>query len=89
MQRPPTAGFDVPAMLAKVGIQLGDTGEQVSIVALAYAAHKASSPIRFPPTVALTPVVARWLAKARGSTPDKDEPAAVASENSEISEITK
>ncbi|KAK8655242.1 hypothetical protein V6N13_107830 [Hibiscus sabdariffa] len=25
--------------------------------ALAYAAHKAASPIRFPPTVALTPIV--------------------------------
>lgn len=32
-------------------------------VALAYAAHKAASPIRFPPTVALTPVVARALGK--------------------------
>ena len=31
--------------------------------ALAYAAHKAASPIRFPPTVALTPIVARWFGK--------------------------
>lgn len=37
--------------------------EQASVLALAYAVHKASSPIRFPPTVALTPVVARWLGK--------------------------
>ena len=28
-----------------------------------YAAHKALSPVRFPPTVALTPVVARWLGR--------------------------
>ena len=29
--------------------------------AIAYAAHKALSPVRFPPTVALTPVVAKFL----------------------------
>lgn len=29
---------------------------QVGTAALAYAVHKAASPIRFPPTVALTPV---------------------------------
>ena len=32
-------------------------------VAIAYAAHKAASPIRFPPTVALTPVVAKLIGK--------------------------
>lgn len=31
--------------------------------AIAYAAHKALSPVRFPPTVALTPLVAKWLGK--------------------------
>ena len=31
--------------------------------ALAYAAHKADSPIRFPPRVALTPIVANWIGK--------------------------
>jgi hypothetical protein len=35
----------------------------VGTFALAYAAHKAASPIRFPPTVALTPIVARWFGK--------------------------
>lgn len=38
-------------------------GGQVGTFAIAYAAHKALSPIRFPPTVALTPVVARALGK--------------------------
>ncbi len=37
------------------------TSEKVGTVGLAYAVHKAASPIRFPPTVALTPVVARTL----------------------------
>ena len=37
--------------------------ERVGTFALAYAAHKAASPIRFPPTVALTPVVAGWMGK--------------------------
>ncbi|XP_050141067.1 uncharacterized protein LOC126617034 [Malus sylvestris] len=55
------AGVDVQALLQKVGMSDGKTGEKVGTFALAYAAHKAASPIRFPPTVALTPVVARWI----------------------------
>ncbi|KAL9413470.1 hypothetical protein AB3S75_042035 [Citrus x aurantiifolia] len=57
------AGVDVQALLQKVGIATDATGEKVGIFALAYAAHKAASPIRFPPTVALTPIVARWIGK--------------------------
>jgi hypothetical protein len=58
----------------QVGIATGETGGKVGTFALAYAAHKAASPIRFPPTVALTPVVARsgrgavvasWIGKIR------------------------
>jgi hypothetical protein len=56
-------GVDVAALLGKVGIQVNNTSERVGTVAIAYAAHKALSPVRFPPTVALTPVVARWLGK--------------------------
>jgi hypothetical protein len=37
----------------------------VGTFAIAYAAHKALSPVRFPPTVALTPVVAKWLGKKK------------------------
>ncbi|KAL4578578.1 hypothetical protein LXL04_014703 [Taraxacum kok-saghyz] len=58
-----TAGVDVPALLQKVGISANETGEKVGTFALAYAAHKAASPIRFPPTVALTPIVASWIGK--------------------------
>ncbi|KAK2981559.1 hypothetical protein RJ640_008691 [Escallonia rubra] len=58
-----SAGVDVPALLQKVGIYAGETGEKVGTFALAYAAHKAASPIRFPPTVALTPIVASWIGK--------------------------
>ena len=57
------AGVDVSALLSKVGIEVSNTSERVGTVAIAYAAHKALSPVRFPPTVALTPVVARWLGK--------------------------
>ncbi|KAI3832573.1 hypothetical protein MKW98_002119 [Papaver atlanticum] len=63
------AGVDVQALLQKVGISASETGEKVGTFALAYAAHKAASPIRFPPTVALTPVVAGWIEKIAG----KDE----------------
>ncbi|KAK8958527.1 hypothetical protein KSP40_PGU011002 [Platanthera guangdongensis] len=58
-----SAGIDVQALLGKVGIMLDENGEKVGTFALAYAAHKAASPIRFPPTVALTPVVAGWIGK--------------------------
>ena len=47
----------------QVGISIDETGEKVGTFALAYAAHKAASPIRFPPTVALTPIVASWIGK--------------------------
>ncbi|CAI5522877.1 unnamed protein product, partial [Closterium sp. Naga37s-1] len=45
------------------GLHVDSTGEAVGTFAIAYAAHKALSPVRFPPTVALTPVVAGWLGK--------------------------
>ncbi|CAL5032220.1 unnamed protein product [Urochloa decumbens] len=60
-----SAGVDVQDLLAKVGIATGETGGKVGTFALAYAAHKAASPIRFPPTVALTPVVAGWIGKLK------------------------
>jgi uncharacterized protein (DUF697 family) len=47
----------------QIGIATDETGGKVGTFALAYAAHKAASPIRFPPTVALTPVVANWIGK--------------------------
>ena len=56
-------GVDVGGLLAKVGIDAGDNGEKAGTFAIAYAAHKAASPIRFPPTVLLTPVVAKLLGK--------------------------
>lgn len=58
-----SAGVDVQALLQKVGISTNETSEKVGTFALAYAAHKAASPIRFPPTVALTPIVAGWIGK--------------------------
>jgi len=46
-----------------VGLKPSDTSEKVGTFAIAYAAHKALSPVRFPPTVALTPVVAKIIGK--------------------------
>jgi len=67
------AGVDVSALLSKVGIQVNSTNERVGTFAIAYAAHKALSPVRFPPTVALTPVVAKYLnGKRDKSEPDKE-----------------
>mmetsp|Transcript_19811 Transcript_19811/g.53376 ORF Transcript_19811/g.53376 Transcript_19811/m.53376 type:complete len:174 (-) Transcript_19811:483-1004(-) len=58
-------GVDVAALLAKVGIEVSGLSEKAGTVAIAYAAHKAASPIRFPPTVALTPVVAQLIGKKK------------------------
>ncbi|XP_078172186.1 FAM210B-like protein [Carex rostrata] len=58
-----SAGIDVHSLLSKIGITTDETGGKVGTFALAYAAHKAASPIRFPPTVALTPIVANWIGK--------------------------
>ena len=41
--------------------------------AIAYAAHKAASPIRFPPTVALTPMVAKWMGRKDGAEEEERE----------------
>lgn len=56
-------GVDVSSLLAKVGIESSSTTETAGTAAIAYAAHKAASPIRFPPTVILTPVVAKIIGK--------------------------
>ena len=56
-------GVDVGGLLSKVGIDAGDNGEKAGTFAIAYAAHKAASPIRFPPTVLLTPAVAKIIGK--------------------------
>eukprot|EP00594_Rhizosolenia_setigera_P011118 CAMPEP_0178970304 /NCGR_PEP_ID=MMETSP0789-20121207/19445_1 /TAXON_ID=3005 /ORGANISM="Rhizosolenia setigera, Strain CCMP 1694" /LENGTH=202 /DNA_ID=CAMNT_0020656749 /DNA_START=97 /DNA_END=705 /DNA_ORIENTATION=- len=59
------SGVDVAGLLAKVGIETAgsDTAEKAGTAAIAYAAHKAASPIRFPPTVFLTPVVAKLIGR--------------------------
>ncbi|VEU42358.1 unnamed protein product [Pseudo-nitzschia multistriata] len=56
-------GVDVGSLLAKVGIEDTGMADKAGTVAIAYAAHKAASPIRFPPTVLLTPVVAKIIGK--------------------------
>lgn len=66
-------GVDIAGLLTKVGITVGDTEEKVGTFAIAYAAHKAASPIRFPPTVLLTPVVAKLI----GKEPTTEEEAAI------------
>lgn len=55
------SGVDVSGLLSKVGIEAGSTETTAGTFAIAYAAHKLASPIRFPPTVILTPIVAKIL----------------------------
>jgi hypothetical protein len=66
------SGVDVAALLKAVNIDATSTAEKGTTVAIAYACHKAASPIRFPPTVALTPVVAKLL-KREPSAADGDD----------------
>ena len=61
-------GIDVEALLHKVpglgNVDLSSgAAEKAGTAAIAYAAHKAASPLRFPPTVLLTPYVAKLLGK--------------------------
>lgn len=64
-------GVDVAGLLQKVGINNAAT-EKAGTFAIAYAAHKAASPIRFPPTVLLTPVVAKLIGKEPDETSSDD-----------------
>jgi hypothetical protein len=68
-------GVNVSQLLAQIGIseQANETADQAGTLALAYAAHKAASPIRFPPTVLLTPIVAKWIGKEPNEEADDDE----------------
>ena len=67
------SGVDVGALLAKVGIE-NAAGEKAGTFAIAYAAHKAASPIRFPPTVILTPIVAKLIGKEPEELDDEAAP---------------
>jgi hypothetical protein len=58
-----STGVDVIALLEKLGIKSTVTALNTGTATIAYAVHKATSPIRFPPTVALTPMVAGWFGK--------------------------
>lgn len=66
-------GVDMAALLEKVGIQTSSSAETTGTVAVAYAIHKAASPIRFPPTVALTPAVAKFLGKGDGEASEAEK----------------
>ena len=67
-------GVDVAGLLRNVGIETSNDslGTTAGTVAIAYAAHKAASPIRFPPTVILTPVVAKLIGKEPEEVDDDD-----------------
>lgn len=63
-----SAGVDASAVLKAVGINLRGS-QRVGRIGLAYVLHKAASPIRFPPTVALTAVVAKRIEEWRAAQP--------------------
>ena len=54
-------GVNVIGLMTRVGLKASAASEKIGTASIAYAIHKAASPIRFPPTVAVTPFVARRL----------------------------
>ena len=58
-------GIDVGALLIKIGIKSSTAASGAGTASIAYAIHKASSPIRFPPTVLLTPIISEWFSKKK------------------------
>lgn len=56
-------GVDVGSLLQKIGIKPSEAAVSAGTGGLAYAVHKAASPIRFVPTIILTPIVAKWMGK--------------------------
>jgi Protein of unknown function (DUF1279) len=62
-----STGVDVVSLLEKIGIKSSVAAANTGTAAIAYAIHKAASPIRFPPTVVLTPIVARWFGRKSAS----------------------
>lgn len=58
-------GIDVAALLNKIGIKATGMTSGAGTFSIAYAIHKAASPIRFPPTVILTPIMSEWLTKKK------------------------
>lgn len=67
-------GVDVASLLESVGISSSAAATKTGTAAIAYALHKAASPIRFPPTVLLTPVVAKMLGKKPKDTDSATPP---------------
>jgi len=54
-----SAGINVAALFSAVGVTLASKYERLGTFGLAYLLHKAASPVRFPPTLALTVFAAR------------------------------
>ena len=66
-------GVNVAALLGRFGMKATAASEKVGTASIAYVCHKAASPIRFPPTVALTPVVAKKLFGKDGAEEAEEE----------------
>jgi hypothetical protein len=56
-------GVDVGGLLSNIGIESSGAADKAGTFSIAYVFHKAASPIRFPPTVLLTPMVAKMIGK--------------------------
>ena len=64
-------GVGVAQLLRRVGVH-AIVSPKAGKAAIAYAVHKAASPIRFPPTVMLTPMVSNFLARTPAAPAEED-----------------
>ena len=61
------------ALLGKIGLKVSTRNQNnAGTLAIAYICHKAASPIRFPPTVALTPLVANLIGRKKEKRNESD-----------------
>mmetsp|Transcript_13083 Transcript_13083/g.21185 ORF Transcript_13083/g.21185 Transcript_13083/m.21185 type:complete len:117 (+) Transcript_13083:1713-2063(+) len=65
-----SSGVDVVKLGTKIGIDLSDSSvvSSTSTFAIAYGIHKLTMPLRLPISVAITPLVARALARPAQNT---------------------
>jgi hypothetical protein len=65
-------GVNVGSLLKRLGLKVSEVSTSAGTATIAYVMHKAASPIRFPPTVALTPIVAQLLYSERRKQSQKN-----------------
>ena len=71
-------GVDIESILSHAGLSLDslpggpDSKKQIGDIAVSYAAYKVLTPVRWPTTIALTPLVARRLGNRKSESEKRE-----------------